>query len=93
MANEKSSEWAYFIHYLRNSIGTLGALADYYGGHPPDPVQVKRLLEQLKRVSVQSQGYIAAFSEFTPKLHLTTIAGATACPAIASRRRPRSSSR
>ena len=69
MAKEhQSSEWSYFIHYLRNSIGTLGALADYYGGHPPDPAQVKRLLDQLKRVSVQSQDYINAFSELTQPL-------------------------
>ena len=69
MAKEhQSSEWSYFIHYLRNSIGTLGALADYYGSHPPDPAQVSRLLEQLKRVSVQSQDYINAFSELTQPL-------------------------
>ena len=69
MAKEyQSSEWSYFIHYLRNSIGTLGVLADYYGGHPPDAQQVKRLLDQLKRVSVQSQDYINAFSELTQPL-------------------------
>jgi signal transduction histidine kinase len=66
---EQTSEWAYFIHYLRNSIGTLGALSDYYGNHPPDAKQVKRLLDQLKRVSVQSQDYINAFSEFTQPLN------------------------
>jgi signal transduction histidine kinase len=65
---QQSSEWSYFIHYLRNSIGTLGALADYYGGHPPEPAQVKRLLDQLKRVSLQSQDYINAFSELTQPL-------------------------
>jgi len=63
--NDQSSEWSYFIHYLRNSLGTLGALADYYGDHPPSEQQVKKLLEQVKKLALQSKDYIAAFSEFT----------------------------
>src|ERR1700739_413805 len=61
----RSSEGSYLIHYLRNSIGTLGSLAEYYMGHPPDEAQVKRLLEQVRRVSEQSQQYIAPFSLLT----------------------------
>ncbi|HXT01840.1 MAG TPA: HAMP domain-containing sensor histidine kinase, partial [Elusimicrobiota bacterium] len=37
----------------------------YYISHPPDEEQVKRLLAQVKRVADQSQGYVAAFSQFT----------------------------
>ena len=70
MAKEQqSSEWAHLIHYLRNSIGTLGSLAEYYSSHPPDEEQVKRLLAQVQRVSQQSQGYIAAFSQLTLPLN------------------------
>lgn len=70
MAKEhQSSEWSYLIHYLRNSIGTLGSLAEYYSGHPPDEQQVQRLLEQVRRVSEQSQQYIAAFSQLTLPLN------------------------
>lgn len=66
MAKEHpSSEWSYLIHYLRNSIGTLGSLAEYYSSRPPDEEQVKRLLAQIRRVADQSQGYIAAFSQLT----------------------------
>lgn len=66
MAKEhQSSEWSYLIHYLRNSIGTLGSLAEYYSAHPPDEQQVQRLLAQIRRVADQSQGYVSAFSQFT----------------------------
>lgn len=71
MANEQSSEWSYFIHYLRNTLGTLGALANYYTTHPPDAKQTARLIEQLKRASESSQDYIAAFSELTQPIQKT----------------------
>jgi signal transduction histidine kinase len=60
---QASSEWAYFIHYLRNALGTMGSLSDYYLSRPPSPEQVMKLLTQLKRVSDQSAGYINAFAE------------------------------
>jgi signal transduction histidine kinase len=58
-----SSEWAYFIHYLRNALGTMGSLSDYYLSRPPNSDQTLKLLTQLKKVSEQSVGYINAFSE------------------------------
>ena len=67
----RSSEWAYFIHYLRNALGTMGSLSDYYISRPPNPEQLAKLLTQLKRVSDQSVGYINAFSELARPLSPT----------------------
>jgi signal transduction histidine kinase len=79
MAKEqRSSEWTYFIHYLRNSIGTLGSLAEYYASHPPDEQQLQRLLAQIRSVADQSQGYVAAFSQLT--LPLEPVPRALAMP-------------
>jgi len=62
---KQTSEWTYFIHYLRNTLGTLGSLSDYYMTYPPNNEQVQRLLTQVKRLSEQSHQYILAFSELT----------------------------
>ncbi len=62
---KQTSEWTYFIHYLRNTLGTLGSLSDYYMTYPPNNEQVQRLLTQVKRLSEQSHQYIVAFSELT----------------------------
>ena len=70
MPKESSSEWTYFIHYLRNTLGTLATLSDYYTPRPPDADQIKRLVAQIKRVTVQGQEYIGAFSEFTHPLEI-----------------------
>ena len=66
----QSSEWTYFIHYLRNTLGTLGSLADYYMTYTPNAEQVQRLLTQVKRLSDQSNQYIVAFSELTNPIQL-----------------------
>ena len=63
--SRQTSEWTYFIHYLRNTLGTLGSLSDYYMTYPPTNEQVMRLLAQVKRLSEQSHQYILAFSELT----------------------------
>ena len=70
MSEKQSSEWTYFIHYLRNTLGTLGSLSDYYMTYPPSPDQVQRLLSQVKRLSEQSHQYILAFSELTRPVEL-----------------------
>lgn len=62
---QRGSEWTYFIHYLRNTLGTLGSLSDYYMTYPPTADQVNRLLKQVKRLSEQSHQYIVAFGELT----------------------------
>lgn len=65
MPVEASSEWSYFVHYLRNSLGAIETLSDIYLTHPPDQEHVQRLLENLKHMTDQSQTYIAAFAEFS----------------------------
>jgi signal transduction histidine kinase len=68
--SKQSSEWTYFIHYLRNTLGTLGSLSDYYMTYPPNTEQVQRLLTQVKRLSEQSHQYIVAFGELTRPVEL-----------------------
>lgn len=70
MAKESSSEWTYFIHYLRNTLGTLSSLSDYYTTRPPDAAQTERLIAEIKRVTDKGQKYIAAFADFTHPLEV-----------------------